>query len=179
MKLRRLTVGLICGIVGACLLYVFYPTLYYIIIIKPPFEKRVTEFVLACQNYQAVYVKPYVRGRLVVVDPSKWDIIDGFRFGLGDLIARKPEEVGTALCISESSMAVGYYTKHGTREAGTAYKRVVTMSIVDLTDKVKISESNLVGSDPPAEMTGSSDGYGDYPTDKVQGYIHYVESLPR
>lgn len=142
-----------------------------------PFREQLQEFT-AISDVQPI--KPYIRGKILIVDNTN-NIVPKAQSDLpDDLRALRPEEVTTVVLLNRDDTKIGNYVDQSSRAVYSAYKREVTISVVDSQTiaghrrNVAVGGTILYGSDPPPQA--GADAWGSDPIGEV---VPYLESLPR
>ena len=124
---------------------------------------------LALQQLPATNVPPYVRGRIVAIDPQG-QLSPLYLKLPNNLKAETRDQIGTVVIAKYWNDVVGQYGV-----AGKAIVRKCSIDIVDASDKVRIYSNVFRGSDPPSATSGG-DASGSSPDWEV---LKFLKNLPQ
>jgi hypothetical protein len=120
---------------------------------------------------------PYMRGKAAILD-EKTGHVDSAHFKLQEeLRASTPDEVGTIVLLTCTSIEVGRYAEPGRTtpsDAPGAYQWVCAATVIDRIIPAELDSEHFEGSVPPSRSSGPA--YGNLPTAEI---IKYLEGLPR
>jgi hypothetical protein len=136
-----------------------------------PFKPHLSEYVAQARATAPGKTKPYVLGKVVVVDLERKDF-DHLMFDLPDgLLAKDPDEVGTVVQITSRTEVVGTYPS-----GDKGYKYMVEVRLIDLKKGLLLATRIFEGGDPPkTKNKDSGDAYGYKPTTEI---VTWLTSLP-